>query len=469
MPIIAINPRCQIQTPGKRPAGSKSISNQINRRSFLKIAAFLSAVSGWSLLGAEPAWTADWREAFRPAGFDPAAEGSSVFVVCGDAHDPEYSQHLLRQIDEWNAMRPAPRFVALLGDNGCSVSRSFGDTPDAQGLTRARKELEGLREKLMSLRPEIPLKLVIGNHDTLPGEVDATFFRTVFPDCPPYQTFEDSGIRFMIWNGGHDGGIDARQRTWIKAQCAALPAGQTAVVLVHQPSLGMTERERGIPAAVCSGFSAHTGPLWLLAGHEHSNNTVVFALPKTKIVQITHVKSVAGYWIYGMREGRIAARVFCDMEQGFRGEALPDRSNPARPIPRPFEGREDVVWSLLIGDDPEATKAAFVSGKGGDCGTWWFYVDELVYRLPLAERGNGATRFAVLAALSKHGKTGEPVHVFASADGAVWTETPLEETRAAVNLFVIPEALRGAKELFVKVKSYGLGANTCVGGFALCR
>ena len=429
----------------------------------------VTAVLACPSFGVEPAWGTDWLVAFRAAGFDPAAEGNSVFVVCGDVHDPEYSQHFLAQIDDWNAMRPAPRFVALLGDNGCSVSRSFGNTPDEKGKARARQELEGLHEKLKKLRREIPLKLVIGNHDTLPGEIDAAFFRTVFPECPPYQAFDESGIRFMVWNGGHDGGIDARQRTWIKEQCSALPEGQAAVVLIHQPSLGMIERERGIPATVRADFAGHTGPLWLLAGHVHSNGTAVFALPKTKIVQVAHVKSVNGYWIYGMRAGHIAARVFCDVAQGFRSEALPDLAKPAPLIPLPFEDRDDVAWSLLIGDDPKATKAAFVSGRGGDCGTWWFYVDELVYRLPLAEKGRGSTRFAVLAALGKQRKTGEPVHVFASADGGVWAETPLAETRAAVNVFAIPEALRGANELFVKVKSYGYGADTCVGGFALCR
>jgi hypothetical protein len=38
-----------------------------------------------------------------------------------------------------------------------------------------------------------------------------------------------------------------------------------------------------------------------------------------------------------------------------------------------------------------------------------------------------------------------------------------------VNLFAIPEALRESRALFVKVKSFGYGADTCVGGFALCK
>lgn len=440
-----------------------------NRREFLKALAGASAAGAWPSFGAEPEWQAGWQEAFRAAGFDPETAGNGVFVACGDVHEPEYSQHFEEQVSAWNAMRPAPRFVALLGDNGCSVSRSFGHTPDAKGLERAKNELAVLRVKVGRLDPKIPLKLVIGNHDTLPGEVDASFFRQTFPACKPYEAFDAGGVRFMVWNGGHDGGIDPAQRAWIRGQCAALPHGATVVVLVHQPSLGITERERGIPLMVREVFADHTGPLWLLAGHVHANSTSVFALPKTKIVQVAHVKSVDGYWIYGIREGQIVARVYGAVGKGFRGEALPDLSKPARLIPLPFEGRDDVLWKLLIGEDATATKAAFVSGKGGDCGTWWFYVDELVYKLPLAEKGRGATRFAVLAALSKHRKTGEPVRVSASSDGATWTETPFIETKASVSLFVIPDSLRESRALFVKVKSFGYGADTCVGGFALCR
>ena len=231
----------------------------------------------------------------------------------------------------------------------------------------------------------------------------------------------------------------------------------------------MTERERGVPAMVREVFADHTGPLWLLAGHVHTNSTSVLSLPETKIVQVAHAKSVDGYWIYGVRGGRIVARVFCGVAQGLRAEALPDLSKPAPTVQLPFEGRDDVLWSLLIGDDAAVTQASFVRGKGGNCGTWWFYVDELVFRLPLAEKGGVATRFAVLAALSRNRKTGESAHVFASADGSSWIETALLETKAAVNLFAIPEALHGNRELFVKVKSYGYDADTCIGGFALCR
>lgn len=443
--------------------------NLHNRRGFLQVAMGVAALTTLTCFSVESESKPDWLEAFRATGFDPAAAGNSVFVVCGDVHEPDFSEHFPSQIEAWNAMRPAPRFVALLGDNGCSVSRNFGHTPDEKGLAQARIGLEGLRAKLARLDAGIPLKLVIGNHDTMPGETDAAFFRTVFPACRPYEAFEESGIRFMVWNGGHDGGIDLRQREWIRAQTAAMPRDASAVVLIHQPSLGMTERERGIPAMVCEAFAEHTGPLWLLAGHVHNNTTTVFSLPKTKIVQVAHVKSIKGYWIYGMSGGRISARIYGAVGKGFISEALPDLTQPARPIPLPFAGRDDVLWRLLLGEDEALTKAAFVSGKGGNCGTWWFYVDELVVRLPLATAAPSATRFAVLAALSKHRKTGEPTRMYASADGETWTETPLLQTQSSVTLYAIPEGLRNSRELFVKVKSFGYNADTCVGGFALCR
>lgn len=144
-------------------------------------------------------------------------------------------------------------------------------------------------------------------------------------------------------------------------------------------------------------------------------------------------------------------------------------ARPAQPISLPFEGRHDTLWSLLIGEDAAATREAFVSGKGYDCGIWWFYVDELVYRLPLAEKAAGATCFAVLAALSKHRNTGEPMHILTSGDGTVWIKMPLLSSQMSEHLFAIPKALRGGRDLFVKVKSFGYGADTYVDGFALCR
>jgi calcineurin-like phosphoesterase family protein len=407
------------------------------------------------------------KDAFMASGFDPDAVDNTTFVICGDVHEPEYSENLPAQIVEWNAMQPAPRFISLLGDNICSASRSFGSMP--KDFERAHTEMRGLREKLNQLNPQIPLKLVIGNHDSYPGEVDAGLFRSEFPEVKPYETFDESGIRFMIWNGGHDGGIDPKQREWIAEQCQKTPKDQSVVILVHQPALGQTVRERGIPLAVWKNFAEAERPVWLLAGHAHCNALRVFSLPKTTIAQAVHVKSVDGYWVYGMCDGKIAARVYRSMKDGFSVQPMPSEATSVHRLPLPFEGREDLLWTLLIGDDQKQTEAAFVSGTGGNCGTWWFYVKELVFRLPLQEKARGAKHFAVLAAMSKNRKTGELPHIFVSGDGTTWQETALLDVVDSVNRYAIPESLQASRELFVKVESFGYGADTCVGGFALCK
>ena len=438
-----------------------------NRREFLRDITWTSCALTLPVFGAQGGWKSTLKEAFLASGFDPDEKENATFVICGDVHEPEYSKHLPEQIQEWNAMKPAPRFISLLGDNICSASRSFGSMP--KSFDRAHTELNGLHEKLRKLNPEISLKLVIGNHDSYPGEVDAKLFRSEFPEVKPYETFDESGIRFMIWNGAHDGSIDPRQRKWIAEQCAKTPKDKSVVVMVHQPSLGQTVRERGIPIAVCKNFADTEVPVWLLAGHAHCNNTRVFSLPKTTITQAIHVKSVDGYWVYGVRDGRIAARVYRSVKDGFSAQPVPDEKTKTRSIPLPFEGRDDVLWSLLIGQDQKQTEAAFVSGKGGDCGTWWFYVKELVFKLPLEKEAKDAKHFAVLAAMSKHRKTGELPKVYASGDGDAWTECKLLDNKESVNRFAIPGTMLNSRELFVKVESFGYGADTCVGGFALCK
>lgn len=411
---------------------------------------------------------ASLAETYPRAGFDPAAKGAWTFVVIGDVHEPEYSQAFEQQLQAINQMVPRPRFVALLGDSVCSVSRNFGHIPDAKGLERAKAELESLRKKLAGLSPEIPAKLIIGNHDTYPGEHDAALFRSVFPSVASYESFEIEGVQFMIWNGGHDGAIDPRQRLWIAQTMTAFDPRRSVVVMVHQPALGQTVRERGIPAMVDRHLGAMTAPVWLLGGHEHINQMTSFALPKSVVHQAVHAKSISGYWIYGVRDGTIAARIWCDASAGYQVGQMPAKRDVLKPIPLPFASC-DATWTLLIGDDAAQTQAAFVSGKGGNCGSWWFYVSELVYKLPLGEQKEKVKHFGVLANLSKQRKTGERPRIAASGDGQAWIETPVERVADTCHICTIPAALSASSFLYVRITSFGFGADTCVGGFALIR
>ena len=100
-----------------------------NRRSFVARLAGVLALLALPLFGGEAGWQSDWAAAFRVASCAPAAAGSSVFVACGEVHEPEYSQQFPAQIAEWNAMQPAPRFVVLLGELFVRI-KSYGYSAD---------------------------------------------------------------------------------------------------------------------------------------------------------------------------------------------------------------------------------------------------------------------------------------------------------------------------------------------------
>jgi hypothetical protein len=109
-----------------------------------------------------------------------------------------------------------------------------------------------------------------------------------------------------------------------------------------------------------------------------------------------------------------------------------------------------------------------VSGKGGDCKYYWFYLTELVYRLPLEKAGHKATHVAVLGRLDVP-KGVAPVSVAVSTDNRTWTNLPLPVPQSSVYTMEIPADMRHADDLFVRVTGPGYKGNVAVGGFALCR
>jgi hypothetical protein len=409
-------------------------------------------------------------DAYHAAGFDPTATGCSVFVVQGDIHYPAGGETMPGMIAQWNAMVPAPRFVVFVGDLICSGSVCFGAKPDKRLNGKAREEFALFKRDLQRLNPAIAVKLVPGNHDTYPYEPDMGLFREAFPDREPYGSFDLDGIHFLLWNGQHWGCLDDKQMEFMRQDLRRVPHDRTIITFVHQPSLGSVVNERGIPKAVRELFAASTGQLWLVAGHVHQNGVSVFQLPKTTIVQASVVNGNrvkgGGYWVYCLKDGAVAVRIFRQLDGHFVVDRPPDRAQ-ARPLPQPFAGRNDLLWTLLLGESTE-DKPCFVSGKGGDCKYYWFYLRELVYKLPLRKAGHKATSFAVLGRLDTP-KGIEPVSVAVSTDNRTWTNLTLPGPRSSVYTFEIPVTMRQADDLFVQVTGPGYKGNVAVGGFALCR
>ncbi|MDD4888569.1 MAG: metallophosphoesterase [Phycisphaerae bacterium] len=408
--------------------------------------------------------------AWRAARFDPTARGSAFFVATSDIHYPTGADWLPKIIDEVNAIQPRPRFFLISGDLILSASIGPGRRPDAKALAAARAEYQACGRDLARLSPAIPFKCVLGNHDTYPDEADHALFRKVWPGRPVYESVDCAGARFLLLNGGSFGTIDDEQLAWAKRQLAPVPRSQTVIVVVHQPSGGILS-ERGVGRAVTELLADFTGEAWMICGHAHRNAVSSIRLPHTALIRtiITTGNGTMwgserpGYWVWCLRDGRVVARIFRRLDRGYRIDRPPIRDN-ARPLPQPFAGRDDLLWAMIVGlnDKPFRVKTDAI-----DYGDAWIKMNDLVFRLPLAQAGGKAARLAVLGELDS-ADPDTPIRVMVSADNATWKELTLPRAEQKIYTFDLPAELLAAKELFVRITG-NVKANGLVAGMALCK
>lgn len=439
---------------------------ELNRRQF--VGGLAGTVAFGCLRTAFAAVPQDWKAAFRSVGFDPSAPGCGVFVLSGDVHVPNYSNRLAATIDAWNAMEPKPAFAMMLGDNVSYVSQEFGHKPrNDKEWKMAADAIAAFDTETARLRTDIPLKLVIGNHDSYPGEKDAAFFCShVRGGMKPYYSFDALGLRFIVWNGGNDGSIDAAQLDWILKVVAGTPKEMQICVCVHQPSVGAIGMERGISEAVQKAFAGRTGEDWLLAGHIHANRFRKFRLSSSTLVEAAHTGNKDGTWIYGVRDGRIVARVLCATDRAPAvGDMPADIASEGR-LRVAFDGFDDVRAKVFIGDANERAWRQDI-GKTADSGSWFIYLDRIRHAFPLAQIAPGAKEILILGWLDGNLKTHEPEHFRLSSDGRNWTEVkPLAAAQDGVVRFPIPKALRQAVTLHSDFQSYHYEARSNLCGFA---
>lgn len=415
----------------------------------------------------------DWKRAFSSVGFDPAAPGCATFIVVGDPHVPcgdDSSAHLRNTIDFWNDMRPRPGFVFSMGDQVSTVSMQMGDrltitNPDKRA--RASRDIMLFRSYFDRL--EIPFHHTIGNHDSYPGEVDAAFYGGHFPGWKPYGRFEFAGATFMNWNGGHDGHIDPVQRKWILAEAKTIPDDRPLFVVTHYPNLGVGRVDGyGIALMLLEAFGNRRGETWLLAGHNHEDAFSTYALPGGgRLSVMTHVRETGGWWIYGLRNGHVAARVRVSHDGTARAKTSAAADGGRLRVP--FEDLPGRVWSHFVGCEGDAKyRVEVVQDDLFDGGHWFIYLNEVTYRLPLRSVG-GADRFALFARMWGHFKTKEREKLFVSDDNKNWTRMSAEWGVGVMHVFDVPESLRGAEWLYVKVVGFGFNCGSSLGGFALAR
>lgn len=416
---------------------------------------------------------ADLNGAFRSLGFDPKAEGCGTFVVTADAHFSEFSGNFARSVEDWNAMDPKPAMALLLGDN-VTMNNHYGHNPDTpEDDARIRRYMQDFKDALAKLAPSIPVQMIVGNHDENPGEDDAQAFRSFFPAVKPYEAFDLLGIRFFKWSGGHDGSFDPKQAAWIRASLSNLPPDRAVVILVHQP--GELAYDRGTKQMAREVLAGRTGETWLLCGHKHGDDGCRYELPGggTLAFQI-HRMNEWGYWVYGVRDGSIVARVLVNEKRECipqkPREEMPDRG----PLPVILDGRDDIVWKTWVGDADEKADYRISIGDSQDADTCIAYTDKLVYRFPKGKVAPAATRFAVVGDRMER-KIGNPAkedlpkctYAF-SLDGKAWTDVPTPQEERGLYVCPIPDSMVGAETLYFRLKSF-LWSGGMVGGFLFLR
>lgn len=455
---------------------------EMSRRMFLAGSASLaSGCLATRMVGPDE----DWKTVFRMMGFDPEAKGCGTFAVIGDPHVTDSNNEpLSAMIRFWNAMSPRPAFALSVGDQLCRISMCFGDRQwpaDPKWKAACDREIEDFKALIAPC--EIPFKHVIGNHDTYPDEIDAKFYASHFPGWKPYERFDALGVQFMLLNAGHDAWIDPKQDAWMAAEAAKLDDGRACVLVAHQPQM-LRHRENGIPRAIRKNLANRRGEFWFLGGHEHHNRLERYHLPNGTMLGVaTHTRAPYGFWLYGVRNGSIVARLFIaadgliEREFGkvlgtFRGwkapraELLPSDMEDKGLVPLPFENTKGILWKTHVGEDDDKRKYLVECWDQSDAGHWYFYIGRTTYRLPLKE-AKGATHAAFLGRLAHHRKTGEVEKVWLSTDNANWTLCPDALPTEDVYAYEIPESMRSADWIYLRVDGFRLGNDSCIAGYAL--
>lgn len=432
----------------------------------------------------------DWKAAFVQAGFDPSAPGCATFVVIGDPHVPwrdtvagktvgDGTRHLEDRIAAWNAMVPRPLAVLAMGDQVSTVSTYMGDRTSIREPARQAQAAADIRlVKSLFDRLEVPFYHTVGNHDCYPGEVNAAFYASHYEGWKPYERFELGGATFINLCGGHDGAIEPGQRAWLAAEAASIPKDRTVFLMAHYPNVGVGRVDGyDIGVVIRTFFSGRSDETWLLAGHNHLDDIRRFSLPGGgRLYVATHDREPFAYYVYGLRNGRLAARVRVPFdretgqvqqtaEQGAMGDAVQDGG----PLLLPFEHEgKNLLWRQFLGQAGDERSRVFVEESQPDAGSYFFYVGTVIYRLPLKE-ARGATRFGIYGQMVGHRTTHAAETLAVSPDGKAWTmiENPWRNYRNTCYTVAIPDALRGGDALYVRIGGFGFGCDSSLAGFAL--
>lgn len=410
-------------------------------------------------------------EAFRALGFDPTIKGNSFFVVTADVHyGYPKGDGMMSTIEDINKMNPKPDFFCIDGDMIVHASTHFGVVPNEKDYQTAINEYQQFKTDADKLDKQVSLKLVLGNHDTHPQEIDPKIFWEVFPGYPAYQSMDLEGVHLIFLFGHSTGYIDTAQMQWLEKDINAIHKTQTVIIFIHQPSMGRRVRERGIPAAISKAFENHQGQVWFIGGHEHANFQEIFQLKNTILIEhgiTTGANNIwggperPGYWMYCLHNGQVVGRIFKQRTKGYRIEPTPDLTQ-AKAVPMPFDNCTNILWKILV---EEGDHQYLIEAKAENCLNYWAYIKVLTYSLPLKETNNTAKTIAMLTD-HRSPNAGKPGQYFVSSDLQNWQEIPLKEAKEDLLLFKIPTSFQGAEKIYFQFIPSGEAA---VAGYALIK
>lgn len=193
----------------------------INRREFIKFAAFGGVVFASGLRAAE-------NEAGKPEGSSLPAD-DFYFVQLSDTHwgydgplNPDSRGTLPKAIEAVNALSVPPDFIVFTGD-----------------LTHLTLNPKERRERMAQFR-DVVSKLKVHDIHFLPGEHDASVDHgEVFQEFfgPTHYSFDHKGVHFVVIDNVSDpnGAIGETQLAWLANDLAPLKKDQPLVALTHRP------------------------------------------------------------------------------------------------------------------------------------------------------------------------------------------------------------------------------------------
>ncbi len=191
---------------------------QLNRRDFLKLAGFGSAIFLSGLSG-----TARWADA-------AAASDGFLFVQMSDLHwgfsnpavNPDSTGTLKKAIAAVNALRQQPDFIVFTGD----LTHTTDDDKERRKRMAEVKEITaGLKVKTLRYMP--------GEHDA--SLDDGAAFKEIFGRT--HYTFDHKGVHFIVLDNVSDprGAIGDEQLQWLAADLGKQGKDARIVVLTHRP------------------------------------------------------------------------------------------------------------------------------------------------------------------------------------------------------------------------------------------